>query len=130
MKRIRIVLICVAIMFLTSCTKPQKIKVDQLAETAAHVAAGGEAVLQSPIGQLVPPDIRFYMTLAGAVIMAAVGGWQKYRKDQLTKTTTAIVRGIESQDDCKAVKTAIAGAMKSIGIYDAGNKIVDQLKTV
>lgn len=118
-------------LFFLGCTPEQRETIDQLAITAEQVTAGGEAVIDSPAGEVIPPDIKFYLSLAGAVIMTAVSAWQKYRKDQLTAATKAIVRGVEQHPDktVKAeIKEEIKETMTNAGIYLAGNQIVEKLK--
>lgn len=111
---------------------------DNAATDANDMAAVGRQVIDSPAGQMIPPDIRLYGSLAVGAVMAGAAAYKQWRLSQMGKATKAIVRGIEAaeaQPDGKPVgnpaspvKVAIAAEMRRLGIYDAGNKIVDRLK--
>ena len=112
---------------------------DRAASDANDVAAVGRQVIDSPAGRLLPPDVRLYGSLAVSVVMAGAAGYKQWRLAQMSKTTKAIVRGIEAAERqpgdeatvgkvVNPVKVAIAAEMRDFGIYDAGNKIVDRLK--
>ena len=107
--------------------------VDVGAATVDTGATAGKAVLDSPAGQLVPPDIRFYASLAFGLLTSGAAGYKNWRLAQMSKTTKAIVRGIERAGaDTPAppsVKVAIGAEMRKLGIYDTGNKLVDRFKT-
>ena len=50
---------------LTSCTEPQRLQVDRLADQAGQVTEIGQQVLQSPLGAFIPLPWAFWITLAG-----------------------------------------------------------------
>ena len=99
------------------------------------MAAGARAILDSPAGQLIPPDLKIYGLLGIALINAGVVGWEEFRNRTMKKTTKAIVKGIENTANpdiaTSDVKTNIANEMRRQGgdkFYAKANKIVDKLK--
>ena len=109
---------------------------DDAVQDVNTVATTAKTVLDSPAGRMIPPDVRLYRSLAVSAVMAGAAGYKQWRLAQMTKTTKAIVLGIESQQLMSRVdpenpvtaKTAIAAKMRDLGIYDTGNKIVKRLK--
>lgn len=108
---------------------------DEIIQDANAVAGGAQAVLESPAGQLIPPDLKLYGLLGIAIINGMVIGWEEMRNRTMKKTTKAIVQGIErSENPDKAmseVKANIADEMLKQGgekFYAKANKIVDRLK--
>jgi len=108
---------------------------DKIIQDANSVAAGARAVLDSPAGQLIPPNIKLYGLLGIGLVNAIVIGWQEWRNRTMKKVTKAIVKGIEfSGNPDKAtndLKSNIADEMMKQGgqrFYDQANKIVDKLK--
>ena len=116
------------------CEEQQLERVDKVVTDANSVVTAGEAMLQSPAGALLPPDLRLYGTVALALASIAVNSWQKVRMTLMKKTTKAIVKGIEAAEQVEKpnptnpVKAAIGDQMRAAGIYDKGNEIVDLLK--
>ena len=119
-----------------ACTEQQQQQVDKAAQATKDVTVEGEKILQSPVGQYVPPDIKFWIVLAGAMASGMANAWQEWRLKNMTKTTKAIVKGIESAEKSEKnpplastnIKAAIFEEMRTAKIYDRGNKIVDRLK--
>lgn len=108
---------------------------DSIAEDANTVATGARGVLDSPAGQLIPPDIRLYGLLGISLISGLANAWQEWRNRTMKKTTKAIVQGIEnatkSTNPLPDVKASIAKEMRRQGgdqFYVKANRIVDQLK--
>jgi len=108
---------------------------DEIVQDANAVAVGARAVLESPAGQLIPPDIKLYGLLGIGLINAIVIGWEEWRNSTMKRTTRAIVKGIEktSNPDKTAaeIKSNIAEEMLKQGgdrFYARANKIVDRLK--
>ncbi|KKN30934.1 hypothetical protein LCGC14_0829250 [marine sediment metagenome] len=108
---------------------------DEAVQDINTVAAAGKAIIDSPASQLIPPDIRFYSSLAITALMSGTAAYKQWRLTQMGKTTKAIVRGIEATEKPNPgetmkhpVKVAIGKEMRKLGIYDAGNKLVDRLK--
>lgn len=108
---------------------------DSIAKDANSVSTGAQAVLDSPAGLLIPPNVKYYILLGIGLINGAVFTWQEWRNRTMKKTTRAIVRGIEETDNPeKAVselKANIAEAMRRQGgdkFYAKANKIVERLK--
>ena len=124
-------LLALGILTVASC-----LPMDEAVKDVNTVASGAKAILDSPAGQLVPPDIRFYSTLGITAIMAGTAAYKQWRLARMGKTTKAIVRGIEATEkppgkatgNPSAVKAAIGNEMRKLGIYDAGNRLVDRLK--
>lgn len=111
-------------------------QIDKAAEVTKQITIEGEQVLESPVGQYVPPDIKFWVVLGGALASGLANAWQEWRNQNMKKTTKAIVKGIEKAERSETnpplatagIKAAIAEEMKAAKIYDRGNKIVDKLK--
>ena len=116
-----------------SCTQ-----LDKALSDANTIAETTQTVIDSPAGQLAPPDIKLYASLGASAVLAAAAAYKQWRLSQMSKTTKAIVRGIESADlqplsegqgnPSGSVKPAIAAEMRKLSVYDAGNKIVDRIK--
>jgi len=110
-------------------------KGDEIIQDVNMVAVGARAVLDSPAGPLIPPDLRLYGLLGIGLINGIVIGWEEWRNNTMKKTTKAIVKGIEITDNpgkaTSEVKRNIAAEMRNQGgdrFYAKANKIVDRLK--
>ena len=108
---------------------------DSLAQDANSVASGARALLDSPAGDLIPPNIKYYGLMVIGLINGLVITWQEWRNRTMKKTTRAIVKGIEKTDNpekaTSEVKVNIAEAMRREGgdkFYAKANKIVNRLK--
>lgn len=104
--------------------------VDPIAATVGTVATAGKAVLDSPAGRLIPPDVKLYGSLALGLLMSGTAAYKNWRLAQMAKTTKAIVRGVEASEGTNefTTKKAIAVEMRKLGVYDTGNKIVERFK--
>ena len=126
----------IGILIVVGCQEADRIIADRIIADVNSVASSGQMILESPAGQLVPPDVRLYAALGLNLIMAGAAAYEKWRLHQMTKTAKAIVQGIETaekqqQGDSNPenpTKTAIATEMRKAHIYDAGNRLVDRLK--
>ena len=132
---VAIILFTPACLLLTqSCEEQQIERADRIVTDANDVVSGVGAVLQSPAGALLPPDLRLYGTIGVAIASIVVNAWQKIKGNLMAKTTKAIVKGIESVEKqaktnpANPVKAAIRQQMITAGIFDKGNQLVDQLK--
>lgn len=132
-------IICAALIVTPiGCDEEQIRTVDRIVSDVNSVSTGARAVLQSPAGQAVPSDIRLMIELALGLVSAGTIGWQKWRSVIMTKTTKAIVRGVEKTAPAgnpdvqtnNLVKMNIQQQMIKAGVFDQGNKIVDKLKGV
>jgi len=129
-----LILAAAAVAFVAGCEEEQWAAADRIVTDANAWAGQGRQVLQSPAGQTLPPDIRLYGTLATSLILGGAAAYKQWRLSQMSKTTKAIVRGIEAAEKeitvnpTNPVKAAIAVEMRKAGVFDAGNKIVDRLK--
>lgn len=110
-------------------------KGDVIIRDVNDAAAGAGALLDSPAGRLIPPDLKIYGLIGIGLINAAVIGWEEMRARQMKKTTRAIVKGIENTGNpdkaMSEVKANIAEEMRRQGgdkFYAKANKIVDRLK--
>jgi len=122
------------------CDEEQLRTVDRVVSDVNSVSTGARAVLETPAGQAVPADIRLMIELALGLVSAGTIGWQKWRSGIMTKTTKAIVRGVEQtapagnpDPDVRTnnlVKMNIQQQMIKAGVFDQGNRIVDRLKGV
>ena len=119
---------------IAGCNEDQLVMADRIVTDANAWADQGRLVLHSPAGQTLPPDVRLYGTLATALVMGGAAAYEKWRLSQMSRTTKAIVKGIESAEKeitvnpTNPVKAAIALEMRKAGVFDVGNKIVDRLK--
>ena len=136
MKRFTFISIVFALL-VVGCTESQRQRGDRMVEDVNNVTAGAQAVLQSPVGQMIPSPGREIAALAVALATSGVAAWQTWRKSQMAKTTKAIIKGVEqverrnrvqNPNPATEIKQAIGVQMRAQGIYDAGNKIVDRLK--
>ena len=110
-------------------------KGDEIIQDVNDVAGGARALLESPAGQMIPPDLKLYGAIGIALANGLVIGWQELRNRTMKKTTKAIVKGIENTANpdkaISEVKSNIAEEMRREGgdkFYAKANKIVDQLK--
>lgn len=118
---------------IAGCDERQLERADRIVSDANDLVTTGQVIMDSPAGQFLPPDIRLYGTVGLALASLGVNGWQKVRSVLMTKTTKAIVKGIEAADKPKsnpmsAVKSSIKAEMEHAGVYDKGNQLVDRLK--
>lgn len=108
---------------------------DKAAEVTQDVAASTEQLMQSPIGQAVPGHIKLYLASGLALASLLANSWQEWRLKEMTKTTKAIVQGIDQVDKksientpMSELKDSISQQMKLAGCSDNGRKIVNKLK--
>ncbi len=98
--------------------------VDSQGEFNAVGGAIGSAV------RFLPPQAQPWALLASIVVPAA--GWilSALKRKKVEATATAIVKGIEASPEKaqEAVKLEIEARMKSAGVYDQANAIVDGIK--
>jgi len=122
---------------LIGCNEQQLERIDQSVQDANNVAGGVQAVIESPAGQMIPPDLRIYGLLGVQLVSGLVIAWQEWRNQNMKKTTKAIVKGIEQSNNpekitsATEVKSNIADEMMKQGgekFYARANKIVDKLK--
>lgn len=116
------------------CTEQQLSQADRTAADVNNLIAAGQGLLATPAAAALPPDWRLYGSMALAAGSIAVGAYKQWRLTLMTKTTKAIVKGIEKSEDqvktnpSNPVKEAIRKEMRAAGIYDRANQLVDQLK--
>lgn len=126
--------ICIIIL-VVGCNEEQLIQANKVIQDANNIASGAQAVLDSPAGQMVPPNLKLYGLLGIGLINAIVIGWEEWRNSMMKKATKAIVKGIEKtgnpKNETSDVKSNIAEEMRNQGgnkFYAKANKIVDRLK--
>ena len=126
--------VIVAVALTAGCNDEQLERADRAAAGVGTAITTAEGILATPAGQALPPDWRLYGSLAVAAGSIALGAYKQWRLSIMTKTTKAIVKGIEKAEDqvqtnpTNPVKEAIGKEMRAAGIYDQGNRLVDQLK--
>ena len=110
-------------------------KGDEIVQDVNDIAGGARALLESPAGQMLPPNLKLYGALGVILANGLVITWQELRNRTMKKTTKAIVKGIENTENpdkaTSEVKANIANEMLKQGgdrFYDKANKIVDKLK--
>jgi len=116
------------------CNEEQLRQVDRIVDDINNVAAGGRAVVDSPVGLAIPGQARILIELALGLASAGVITYQKWRAGTVTKTLTAVVKGIEKAGDqakenpTNPVKASIEASMKDARVFDQANKAVDRIK--
>ena len=135
MTKVRFLAAIIVLMFAAiGCDETQLRQADRIVTDANSVVTAVGGVMQSPAGALLPPGLQLYGAAGIAIASIALNSWQKVRANLMTKTTKAIVNGIESAgketkpNQTNPVKVAIRAEMITAGIYDKGNQLVDQLK--
>jgi len=135
MTKVRLFAVIVFTLFaVTGCNETQLRQADQVVADANNIVSAVGGVVYSPAGALLPPGFQLYAAAGIAIASIALNSWQKVRANLMTKTTKAIVNGIESAgketkpNPTNPVKVAIRAEMITAGIYDKGNQLVDQLK--
>lgn len=127
--------VCGLFTCLPGCEEQQLERIDVIVGDVNDIVAGVGALLESPPAKaFLPPGFQLYGAIGVAIASVGVNAWQKIKGNLMKKTTKAIVKGIEKgQVDPKTnpvskIKAAIGQEMRTAGIYDKGNQIVDQLK--
>ena len=128
--------IMVTVMFAVGgCNEEQLEQMDQNVSDANDIVGLIKGVLESPPARAwVPPDIQFYGAAGIALASVLLNSWQKVRSSLMTRTTKAIVKGIEvASNEVKTnpsnpIKDSIKTQMQLAGVYDRGNLLVDRLK--
>ncbi|MBA7518568.1 hypothetical protein ES705_10639 [subsurface metagenome] len=121
------------LLLLPGCEEKQLERTDVIVGDVNDIVAGVGALMESPAGAMLPPDLKLYGAVGLALASIGVNSWQKVRSVLMTKTTKAIVKGIELADKPKTnpmskVKESIETEMKLAGVLDRGNKLVDRFK--
>ena len=131
-------MVIVSLAMLAIITFAGCLEMDEAVQDVNTVATTAKTVLDSPAGALMPPDLRLYAVLAMNLLTGGAAGYKQWRLSQMSKATKASVRGIEAAEKqpggepagnpTSPVKVAIGAEMRKLGVYDAGNKLVDRLK--
>lgn len=124
-----IIVVSILSMFtFAGCNEEQRAQVDKVAADVNSIADQGEAILNSPIGKFVPPDIKFIAAGVLNVAQLLAGAWLIRDRKTTNTIATAIIKGVEaSPDKGKSVKPAIAAKMVSLGVEDAGRAYVEKV---
>lgn len=93
-KLFTIAVLAISLFFLTSCTEEQKVQVDQAADQVKPTTEIGQAILDSPAGQLIPEPIRYAIEIAGFVLISGALAWQSWRKQNTARALEELVRGM------------------------------------
>ena len=108
---------------------------DEIVRDVNDIAGTAQVLLDSPAGQMIPPDLKLYGALGVALANGLVITWQELRNRNMKKTTRAIVKGIEHtanpEKATSEVKANIREEMMWQGgqkFYDRANKTIDKLK--
>ncbi|MFA5265996.1 MAG: hypothetical protein WC378_19415 [Opitutaceae bacterium] len=125
------------------CSEEQIRNIDQAAQDANSLIAGGKAILDSPAAALIPLPVRQIMEWCGLGLASAIALWKWLvargvvkANQSLTQTGKAIVLAIESLEGKQAdqVKAAVGDQMTEMAAetpgltYDQMNAVVDALK--
>jgi len=135
--------VIVAVALTAGCNDEQLERADRAAAGVGTAITTAEGILATPAAAALPADWRLYGSLAVAAGSIALSVYKQWRLGLMTKTTKAIVKGIEGAEKQarfvlddehtvnnpkNPVKEAIGAEMRAAGIYDQGNRLVDQLK--
>lgn len=106
------------ICFVTAGCNEQQLKdTDRFVDKTQDTVAGGEAVLQSPAGDLVPEPFKSISALALLLMSAGVNVYQKWRTNELDKKYTAMKSGQAqlklSDPEAEARLYALVGAERA-----------------
>lgn len=137
-KQIAIIAAAVAAVSFAGCEPEHWQQADRIVHDVNAWAETGQGIIESPAGQTLPPDWRLIGGLATSLVLGGAAAYNKWRLNSMTKTTKAIVKGIEraemagegvaERNSTSPLKAAIADEMRRKGVFDAGNRIVDRLK--
>jgi hypothetical protein len=108
---ISLLLVLLLLLPMPGCNEQQKQQIDKAADVVENVTQGGQAILDSPAGGLVPSEIRLMLEAGGALAMGLVIAWREWRKKQLQTALDQVVTGNEiAKDKSEDVNTAIKEA--------------------
>ena len=134
MKKSIFVTILMVVTFLGGCKEFWQ-KGDEIVQDVNDIAGGARALLESPAGRMMPPNLKLYGALGVILANGLIITWQELRNRMMKKTTRAIVKGVEQssspEKSTSEVKSNIADEMRKEGgdkFYARANKIVDKLK--
>lgn len=94
MKTMFVVLITLFVF--TGCTQWQLKRIDTASVTLADAGRLTETLLNSPASVVIPPDLRLYISLASAVMLAAGNAWQSVRGKKTLLALQEVVVGNEA----------------------------------
>ena len=86
---------------------------DETAQAAVDIAAATGGVVSSPAGVLIPPDWKFYISMASAIALGLANGWQAFRNSQTKNALEEVVIGNEAVKSGKDFKEAQAAAQSA-----------------
>lgn len=121
-------------LFAIGCEEQQLERADQIVTDANSVITAAQGALASPAGALLPFDLKLAGTVFVAVASILLNSWQGIKGNLMTKTTKAIVKGIEASEKetkpnpLNPVKAAIAKQMIQAGIYSQADDLINRLK--
>lgn len=134
MKILALSVILTVVTFIGGCTEQQLEKADLVVGDANDIVAGVAALLESPPGRSLPPDLQLYGAAGIAIASIALNSWQKIKGNLMKKTTKAIVKGIElaeteqNPNPTNPVKVAIKTQLQAAGVYNQADELIRRLK--
>lgn len=124
--------VCCLVTSLAGCTIEQQ---EQLVDTASAaqpaidtLAAGGQAILESPAVILIPEPVK---SVAGIAILCLSGisnVLQALSKRKTAKTLSVVTQAVEASPGAEIVKTAVKSGLEKAGIYQQGKAIISAAK--
>jgi hypothetical protein len=97
MKKNRIIFVlCIALFVFTGCTQWQLRRLDTASVTLADAGRFTETLLNSPAAAVIPPNLRLYISLGAAVMLAGANAWQSVRGKKTLHALQEVVVGNEA----------------------------------
>lgn len=128
---VAILLVIIGVLFvagLAGCTAEQIGQVDKVVDSASAVVAVADATVNSPVGVFIPEPIGIVASLILTGLTTVFAFWKNNKYKLLKKVNVAVVKAVESATNNSEIKTAVAGNLASLKIYEAGKQIITESK--
>ena len=110
---------------LAGCTQEHFDTADQVAEVATDIAQGTEAVLDSPVGAMVPQPANGIIRMAGEAVLGLAGLWFANKARVRGVVLRSVVQAVDSPGD---TKNAVRSNLRAAGIEAEGRKMISEYK--
>ncbi len=109
-----VILLVMCLALFAGCTEEQQQQVDEVAEIAQGVTEKGEAIVNSPVGDMIPPGYKFWIVTGGFLLNGLTMAWTDYRRRVWKTGLSEVVIGNE-REGAKGTnfKTAQASAQSA-----------------
>ena len=88
--------VAITLFVFTGCTHCQLRRLDSVSVAAADAGRLTGTLLSSPAAAAIPPDLRLYISLAAAVMLAGANAWQSVRGKKTLHALEEVVVGNEA----------------------------------